>query len=190
MLQPTNDSLMFVSYTVTLEITIGNLGHRYTYLYFYDGPFYYCTDLGYYIRWSYPIYDHRYLAIRRAYGSYLHGYHRRYPRRYHRDSYYHAGVHVDKSPKTRRLNRWTATHETTRREYSRSRLSITTSKTNKANVQTRVRSLITEHRQTPVPANRVIQRSTLSRKRKLSNARNQLNTGTAIEGQAQRPAFC
>ena len=155
--------------------------HRYTYLYFYDGPFYYCTDLGYYIRWSYPVYDHHYLSMRRAYGGYLHNYYRRYPRRYHRDSHYHAGVHVTKSPKTRRLNRWTATHETTRREYSRSRLSITTSKTNKSNVQTRVRSLITEHRQAPVLSDRVIQSSTLSRKRRPSNARNELNT--AGEGQ-------
>lgn len=153
--------------------------YRYTYLYFYDGPFYYCTDLGYYIRWSYPVYDHHYLAIRRTYGGYLHSYYRRYPRRYHRDSYYHVDVRVNKSPKTRRLNRWTATHETTRREYSRSRLSFTNSKsnrTNKTNVQTRVRSLITEHRQTPVLADRVIQGSTLSRKRKLPDTRNASNT--------------
>ena len=162
--------------------------YRYTYLYFYDGPFYYCTDLGYYIRWSYPVYDHHYLAIRRAYGSYLHHYYRRYPRHYHRDSYYHVDVHVDKSPKTRRLNRWTATHENTRREYSRSRLSITTSKTNKANVQTRVRSLITEHRQTPVLADRVIQGSTLSRKRKLSDVGNKPNTAIGRQRSARRPA--
>ena len=149
--------------------------YRYTYLYFYDGPFYYCTDLGYYIRWSYPVYDHHYLAMRRAYGGYLHNYYRRYPRHYHRDSYYHVDVRVDKSPRTRRLNRWTATHENTRREYSRSRLSVTTSKTNKPNVQTRVRSLITEHRQTPLLADRVIQRSPLPQKRKLSDTRNQSN---------------
>ena len=151
--------------------------YRYTYLYFYDGPFYYCTDLDYYIRWSYPVYDHHYLAIRRTYGGYLYNYYRRYPRRYYRDSYYHVNIHVDKSPKTRRLNRWTATHETTRREYSRSRLSFTNSKanrTNKTNVQTRVRSLITEHRQTPVLTDRVIQGSTASRKR--SNTRNESNT--------------
>ena len=151
--------------------------HRYTYLYFYDGPFYYCTDLDYYIRWSYPVYDHHYLAIRRTYGGYLYNYYRRYPRRYYRDSYYHVNIHVDKSPKTRRLNRWTATHETTRREYSRSRLSFTNSKTNrtnKINVQTRVRSLITEHRQTPDLTDRVIQGSTLSRKR--PDTRNESNT--------------
>ena len=151
--------------------------YRYTYLYFYDGPFYYCTDLDYYIRWSYPVYDHHYLAIRRTYGGYLHNYYRRYPRRYYRDSYYHVNIHVDKSPKTRRLNRWTTTHETTRREYSRSRLSFTNSKTNrtnKTNVQTRVRSLITEHRQTPVLTDRVIQGSTLSRKR--PDTRNESNT--------------
>ena len=150
--------------------------HRYTYLYFYDGPFYYCTDLGYYIRWSYPVYDHHYVAIRRTYGGYLHNYYRRYPRRYHRDSYYHVDVHVDKSPKRRRLNRWTPTHETTRREYSRSRLSVTKSKVNRTNVQTRVRSLITEHRQTPALSDRVIQGATLSRKRRVSSTRNEPNT--------------
>ena len=150
--------------------------HRYTYLYFYDGPFYYCTDLGYYIRWSYPVYDHHYIGIRRTYGGYLHNYYRRYPRRYHRDSYYHVNVHVDKSPKTRRLNRWTPTHETTRREYSRSRLSVTKSKANGTNVQTRVRSLITEHRQTPVLSDRVIQGATLTRKRRVPDTRNESNT--------------
>ena len=149
--------------------------HRYTYLYFYDGPFYYCTDLGYYIRWSYPVYDHHYLAIRRAYGSYLHGYYRRYPRYYHRNSYYHVSAQVE-SPKTRRLNRWTSTHENTRREYSRSRLSITKSKTNTTTVQTRVRSLITEHRQTPVLTDRINQRSTLSQKRRLPDTRTKSNT--------------
>ena len=159
--------------------------YRYTYLYFYDGPFYYCTDLGYYIRWSYPVYDHHYLAIRRAYGGYLHNYYRRYPRRYHRNSYYHAGVHVNTSPK-RRLNRWTATHENTRREYSRSRLSVTKSKTNNTNVQTRVRSLITEHRQTPVLSDQALQRSTLSRKRKLPNTRNQSNTTIQQQRSKQR----
>ena len=165
--------------------------YRYTYLYFYDGPFYYCTDLGYYIRWSYPVYDHHYLAIRRTYGGYLHSYYRRYPRRYHRDSYYHVDVRVNKSPKTRRLNRWTATHETTRREYSRSRLSFTNSKsnrTNKTNVQTRVRSLITEHRQTPVLADRVIQGSTLSRKRRLPDTRNASNMTIQRQRGNQRSA--
>ena len=168
--------------------------YRYTYLYFYDGPFYYCTDLGYYIRWSYPVYDHHYLGIRRAYGGYLHNYYRRYPRRHHRNSYYHAGVHVSTSPK-RQLNHWTATHENTRREYSRSRLSVTTSKANRtntqasrANVQTRVRSLITEHRQTPVLSDRVIQRSTLSQKRRLPNTRNESNTTIQRQRSNQRSA--
>ena len=160
--------------------------YRYTYLYFYDGPFYYCTDLGYYIRWSYPVYDHHYVAIRRAYGTYLHDYYRRYPRRYHRNSYYHAGVHIRKSPNRQRLNRWTATHETTRREYSRSRLSVTTSKTNKTNVQTRVRSLITEHRQTPVLADRVIQRSPLPQKRRLTDTRSEPNTTIERQQRSRR----
>ncbi len=161
--------------------------HRYTYLYFYDGPFYYCTDLGYYIRWSYPVYDHHYVTIRRTYGTYLHDYYRRYPRRYHRNSYYHAGVHVvDKSPKTQRLNRWTDAHETTRREYSRSRLSVTTSKTNSANVRTRVRSLITEHRQTPVRTDRDIQRSAVSRKRGLRDTRREPNTTIEQQRSNQR----
>ena len=160
--------------------------NRYTYLYFYDGPFYYCTDLGYYIRWSYPIYDHHYRSIRYAYGDYLDHYYRRYPRHYRRHHYStysrNVNVHVDKSPKTRRqLNRWTTNHEATRREYSRSRLSTTSSKTNRANVQTRVRSLVKEHRREPVLADRVIQRSTVSRKRKRIDAKAELDT--TIKGQ-------
>ena len=160
--------------------------YKYTYLYFYDGPFYYCTDLGYYIRWSYPVYDHHYIGIRRTYGGYLHNYYRRYPRRYHRDSYYHVNVHVDKSPKTRRLNRWTPSHETTRREYSRSRLSVTKSRANRPDVQTRVRSLITEHRQTPALSDRVIQGSTLTRKRKAPDTRNESNTTTQRQRSSPR----
>ena len=162
--------------------------YRYTYLYFYDGPFYYCTDLGYYIRWSYPVYDHHYIGIRHTYGGYLHNYYRRYPRRYHRNSYYHVDVHIDKSPKTRRLNRWTPTHETTRREYSRSRLSVTKSKANRTNIQTRVRTLITEHRQTPVLSDRVIQGSTISRKRRLPDTRNGSNPTIQQQRGSQRSA--
>jgi hypothetical protein len=99
-----------------------------------------------------------------------------------------VGVHVDKSPKTRRLNRWTATHETTRRQYSRSRLSVTTSKANRTGVQTRVRSLITEHRQTPVLTDRALQRSTVSRKRNLPDTRNESNATIQRQRSNQRSA--
>ena len=97
------------------------------------------------------------------------------------------GVHVTKSPKRQRLNRWTTTHENTRREYSRSRLAVTTSKTN-TTVQTRVRSLITEHRQKPVLADRVIQRSTLSQKRSRSDAINQPNAAMEDRRNGRRAA--
>ena len=58
--------------------------HRYTYLYFYDGPVYYATDYDHYLRWSYPIYDHHYLSIRSYYGGYLGRYRSYYPSAYYR----------------------------------------------------------------------------------------------------------
>jgi hypothetical protein len=164
--------------------------HRYTYLYFYDGPSYYCTDLGYYIRWSYPIYDHHYLSIRYAYRDYLHHhYYRRYPRYYHRNRYrsysnnVNVRVHVDDAVETRqRLNRWTETHETARHEYTRSRLSTTSTKSNRTQTQTRVRQLIEKHRQEPVLADRVIQRSNVFGRRK--RIRTETELSTAIKGQS------
>ncbi|MCZ6679913.1 MAG: hypothetical protein O7E52_21985, partial [Candidatus Poribacteria bacterium] len=157
--------------------------NNYTYLYFYDGPSYYSTDLGYYIRWSYPIYDHHYLSIRYAYRNYLHNYHLHYPSHhyYYRYRSYpkHVNVHVrvNDSVKTRqRLSRWTATHDTVRREYTRSRLAATPTKIARTTTQTRVRTLIEKHRQEPVLADRVIQSSAVSRQRKAIRAETGLNT--------------
>ena len=154
--------------------------HRYTYSYFYDGPFYYGTDLGYFLRWSYPIYDSHYLSIRHSYGNYVHRYYT-----YHRPYYYrpysshvNVNVHVGKpSVRTRtRLNRWSAEHETTRREYSRSRSSKTVRTSERVNVKTRVRTVLDKHRkEQSVLAPQVSRSAVVTRKRKRFDDSTRLN---------------
>ncbi len=149
--------------------------YAYTYSYFYDGPFYYSTDLDYYIQWSYPIYDQHYFSIRYAYGNYLHSYytyHPYYHHHYYSNRYYSTNVNVrvnvDAPVETRRrLNQWTESHETVRSEYTRGRLSKTTiGTTENANIQARVRAVIEKQREEPVLSNRVIQSPAISVKRK------------------------
>jgi hypothetical protein len=147
--------------------------YRYSYLYFYDGPSYYWYDPGYYIRWSYPIYDHHYISIRYAYQDYLYTYYRRYPYYHYHYHYYGSPsnrvdvrVRVDNSVDTRRrLTQWTASHEDVRQEYTRSRLSVSRSTGNTAGAQTRIRALIEKHRQEPALSERVIQPSAAYRRR-------------------------
>ena len=167
----------------------------YTYLYFYDGPSYYLTDLGYYMRWSYPIYDHHYVSIRHAYRDYLHGYYRRYPR-YHHNHYYYRSypsytgvrVKVNKPVTTRRyLTRWTGTHEATRSEYSRSRLSATRSRVGATTTQNRVRSLIDKQREAPALADRAIRPSTASRRRIRISEATKLNATVKSSRELSRP---
>ncbi|MCH8290167.1 hypothetical protein IH992_03560, partial [Candidatus Poribacteria bacterium] len=154
--------------------------HRYTYSYFYDGPFYYGTDLGYFLRWSYPIYDSHYLSIRHSYGNYVHRYYT-----YHRPYYYrpysshvNVNVHVG-TPAVRtrtRLNRWSAEHETTRREYSRSRSSKTVRTSERVNVKTRVRTVLDKHRkEQSVLAPQVSRSAVVTRKRKRFDDSTRLN---------------
>lgn len=130
--------------------------HKYTYHYFYDGPFYYCTDLDYYIRWSYPIYDRRYLSIRYDFGNYLHRYYTHYPRYYYRSYSNRVNVHVHTKNRVkthrRGFNRWSKEHETVRHQYNRSRLSRTVRGKRSSDVQKRVRAVIAKHHQESVPA--------------------------------------
>jgi hypothetical protein len=151
--------------------------NRYTYRYFYDGPSYYCTDLNYYIRWSYPLYDHHYLSIRYDYGNYLHRYYTHHPRYYYRSYSSHVNVRVHNTnppveTRTRKLRQWTSNHENVRRAYTRSRLSRSAgtaenrrAKTSAADVRANVRTIIEDHGQASVSADRV-QRSTVLSKRK------------------------
>jgi hypothetical protein len=153
--------------------------HRYTYLYFYDGPFYYSTDLGYYIRWSYPSYDRHYFSIRHSYSHYLHNYYAHHHHPYYYRPYNRVNIHVHQSrPAARtRLNRWSGEHETTRREYARSRLSQTARTPQRATVNSRVSTVIQKHRQDQSAlVERVSQSPVTSEKRKRSSDRVKLNT--------------
>ena len=146
--------------------------HRYTYLYFYDGPVYYATDYDYYLRWSYPVYDHHYLSIRSHYGGYLGRYRGHYPRAYYRSySPYYGSYHGSYrgTPKVyqkrTQLNRWSAQHETTRRQYSRSRLSANNRRNDRTTIRRSVRTTLENHRrQTPATTQRVTRQSIVSQK--------------------------
>ena len=146
--------------------------HRYTYLYFYDGPVYYATDYDYYLRWSYPVYDHHYLSIRSYYGGYLGRYRGSYPSAYYRYySPYYGSYHSSYrgTPKVyqrrTQLNRWSAQHETTRRQYSRSRLSANNRGENRTAVRRSVRTTLENHRsQTPATTERVARQSIIAQK--------------------------
>ena len=151
--------------------------HRYTYLYFYDGPIYYATDYDHYLRWSYPIYDHHYLSIRSYYGGYLGRY-----RRYHSGAYYrgyspyygsyhgHSGRYRG-TPKIyqrqTRLNRWSAAHETARRQYSRSRLTANSRQGERTTVRRNIRTTLENHRrQTPATTERMTRQSIILEKQR------------------------
>ncbi|RKU21828.1 hypothetical protein C6499_20670 [Candidatus Poribacteria bacterium] len=149
--------------------------HRYTYLYFYDGPIYYATDYDYYLRWSYPIYDHHYLSIRSYYGGYLGRYRAYYPSSYYRcySPYYYSGSrsYYGGTPKVyqrrTQLNRWSAKHETTRRQYSRSRLSANNQSGNRTAVRRSVRTTLENHRrQTPATTDRIARQSIITQKQR------------------------
>ena len=148
--------------------------HRYTYLYFYDGPVYYSTDYDHYLRWSYPIYDHHYLSIRSYYGGYLGRYRGYYPSAYYRGySPYYGSYqgHYRGTPKVyqrrTQLNRWSTQHEATRRQYSRSRLAANRRQTDRTVVRRSVRTTLENHRkQTPATTERVTRRSIITQKQR------------------------
>ena len=153
--------------------------HRYTYLYFYDGPIYYATDHDYYLRWSYPIYDHHYLSIRSHYGGYLGHYRRYYSGAYYRGYSPYYGSYSGRyrgTPKVyqrrTRLNRWSAQHETARRQYSRGRLSANRRQGERTTVRRNIRNTLENHRrQTPATTERVPRRSIiLEKQRSLASA--------------------
>ena len=148
--------------------------HRYTYLYFYDGPIYYATDYDYYLRWSYPIYDHHYLSIRSYYGGYLGRYRRHYSGAYYRGySPYYGSYHRSHrgTPKVyqrrTRLNRWSAAHETTRRQYSRSRLTANRHQGERTTVRRNIRTTLENHRRlTPATTERIARQSIILEKQR------------------------
>ena len=178
--------------------------HRYTYLYFYDGPVYYATDYDHYLRWSYPIYDHHYLSIRSYYGGYLGRYRGYYPSAYYRyyspyyGSYrgYYRGTPKVHQRRTQ-LNRWSAQHETTRRQYSRSRLAANSRQVERTAVRRSVRTTLENHRrQTPATTERVTRQSIISEKQRAlasrstlrqSNVRRSTYAGDSVSKQRRYP---
>ena len=166
--------------------------NRYTYLYFYDGPIYYATDYDYYLRWSYPIYDHHYLSIRSYYGGYLGRYRRSYSGAYYRgySPYYgHYHEHYRGTPKVHqrrtRLNRWSAQHETARRQYSRGRLSANSRQGERTAVRRNIRNALENHRrQTPATTERIARQSIISGKR-----RSLATTSTLQQSRVRRSTY-
>ncbi len=159
--------------------------NRYTYLYFYDGPIFYSSGYDSYLCWSYPVYDHRYLSIRTYYGGYLGRYRTYHPTRY---SYYHTpyyGVYSRGTPvyrKRTQLNRWSAQHDTIRKQYSRSRLAVPTRTAERTQVQNNVRVIIENHRaQAPPPTERVTRSDIITQKQRTAIART-----TTRQNEAQR----
>ena len=176
--------------------------HRYTYLYFYDGPIYYATDHDYYLRWSYPIYDHHYMSIRSHYGGYLGRYRRYYSGAYYRGYSPYYGSYQGRyrgTPKVyqrrTRLNRWSTQHETARRQYSRSRLTANSRQGERTAVRRNIRTALETHRrQTPATTERIPRQSIISEKRRSlasgstlqrSNIRRSTYSGSAFS--KQRP---
>lgn len=150
--------------------------HRYTYLYFYDGPVYYTTGYNSYLCWSYPVYDHRYLSIRTYYGGYLGRYRTYHPTRY---SYYHSpyygsyGRYGRTTPvyqKRTQLNRWSAQHETARKQYSRSRLATPTRSPERTKIRNNVRVVIENHRRQAPPSTERVARSAIISQRQRAAA--------------------
>lgn len=178
--------------------------HRYTYLYFYDGPIYYATDYDHYLRWSYPVYDHHYLSIRSYYGGYLGRYRTHYSNAYYRSySPYYGGRYGSYrgTPKVyqqrTRLNRWSAQHETTRRQYSRGRLSANRGQSDGAVVRTNVRATLETHRkQMPATTERITRQAIISGKQRsltlsstteTSSVRRSAATGNVLTKQRRSP---
>jgi len=137
--------------------------HNYTYTYFYDGPCYYSTDYGFYVRWRYPVFSRNYVVVRANYGRYLGRYYRRHPRiERHYYTRKNVNVHVykrepERTRRRRHLNAWTQQHGKVRKVYDRSRLTKKKSRnTEIQQVRARVRTTIQKTRTAPVLSNRVI----------------------------------
>lgn len=130
---------------------------RYTYIYFYDGPWFYPTDYGYYVCWTYPAYDRFYLSLRFSYRERLGRYYERYPRYYwYRkcSEIYGYGpdprvvISVRKSGggARSRLRRWSPEDERIRREYVIVRRVPSEERSRLAEIRRRIRERITEGR--------------------------------------------
>ena len=167
--------------------------NRYTYLYFYDGPIFYNSGYDSYLCWSYPVYDHRYLSIRSYYGGYLGRYRTYYPTRY---SYYHSPYYGGYSygrittpvyRKRTQLNKWSAQHESIRKQYSRSRLAAPTRTSDRTQIRNDVRVVIENHRrQAPPSTERVSRSAIISQKQRTAVARSDIRQNDAVRTYSSR----
>ena len=133
--------------------------HRYTYLYFYDGPVYYTTDYDYYLRWSYPIYDHHYLSIALALWKVSRTLSWLLSKCLLPLLFARITVLTIVTTEVRRkftsdghsLNRWSAQHEKTRQQYSRSRLSASSRREDRTAMRRSVRTTLEKPSKTDAP---------------------------------------
>ena len=138
--------------------------HRYSYLYFYNGPLYYNYP-GHYVRWDFPFGDRSYFLIRHSYSSYYDGYYHRYPnRRYYRASRRRVPMRAHRFRGTGMVNRvqlgrWTTDHQEVRAEYVQSRNNKSDSRIDHAQVQSNVRVVVQKHRENPVLSGQVANES-------------------------------
>ena len=125
--------------------------HRYSYLYFYNGPLYYNYP-GYYARWDFPFGDRSYLLVRHSYSSYYGRYYDRYPnRRYYRGSRRSRPLRAHRfrgSGMAHRvqLSRWSNDHQKVRAEYVQSRKNESDSRIDHVQVQSNVRMVVRKNR--------------------------------------------
>ncbi len=165
--------------------------NRYTYLYFYDGPIFYHSGYNSYLCWSYPVYDHNFLTIRSYYGGYLGRYRTYYPSRYvYYHSPYYYGSYGRVTPvyrKRTQLNRWSAKHESVRKQYSRSRLATPSRTAERTQTQTDVRAVVENHRRQAPPSTERVSRSTIiSQKQRASVARLTPQQNDAVRSYSSR----
>jgi hypothetical protein len=155
------DYIVVESYRRMPEIKVVNRYYRvyddrpwnhYTYLYFYDGPAYYLTDYGYYVRWVYPSYDRSYLRIRLTIGDHLGWYYSRYPRYhyYRRWSDIYVYDRYDRDVRyvvhRARVRPWDRNYDRIRRDYVVVRRSPDRERGRVATIRNRIRDTITSHR--------------------------------------------
>ena len=161
--------------------------HRYSYLYFYNGPLYYNYP-DYYVRWDFPFGDRSYFLIRRSYSSYYSRYDHRYPNRhYYRASRRRSPMRAHRFRGTGMVNRfqlsrWTAAHEEARVKYVESRKNKSDSRINHAQVQSSVREVVRKHRDDSVFSERVVNESSslARRKRTVLQPQSERAFGTSV----------
>ena len=153
--------------------------HRYSYLYFYNGPIYY-TYPDHYLAWHYPARHHLYVSMRRSYNRTTRWYYknRRPPyRRYggRPANSLHIHLHDTYSPKRSRLSSWSDDYETTHQAY-RQRKGVA-SALNRNTSENGVQAVMERHRTQPSLSQRQIKDRLVKMKRRQLAARHKNEKG-------------